>query len=289
MMQNQKKTTIVVPIYNSYQEVKKLVDNCLVSLTDYTVLLIDDSSTCQLTVNYLEEVVNRFKHIHLQRNETNLGFVKSANRGMKEADPSDVILLNSDTLPAGKWLEKLMTAAYQSDTVATVSPLSNSAGFFSVPKSNSVNELSSHVDLENLAYLLEVAVKKLGVSTIETSPVSGGFCQYIRREVLNSIGYFDEFLFFRGYGEETDFCMRASQAGFQHYIALDAFVYHSRGASFGLEKEALKRKNSAVLKSLFPDFIPVLKTYEKKSVIPRIGNQLEELMNRKFFKDNCVC
>ena len=54
-----------------------------------------------------------------------------------------------------------------------------------------------------------------------------------RRAVLRAIGPFDEERFGLGYGEENDFCMRASRAGFVHVLDDATFVYHAGQRSFG--------------------------------------------------------
>ena len=56
---------------------------------------------------------------------------------------------------------------------------------------------------------------------------------YIRRAALADIGLFDAEAFGRGYGEENDFCLRASARGWRHLLACDTFVYHEGAVSFG--------------------------------------------------------
>ena len=43
---------------------------------------------------------------------------------------------------------------------------------------------------------------------------------YIRRDCLDAVGPFDEAAFGRGYGEENDFCLRASHLGWRHVTRL---------------------------------------------------------------------
>src|SRR5690606_12764850 len=58
------------------------------------------------------------------------------------------------------------------------------------------------------------------------------------------LGAFDEQAFGRGYGEESDFCMRAAAAGWRNVLAGDVFVYHAGSASFG-SAERLERVRNA--------------------------------------------
>ena len=61
--------------------------------------------------------------ITLLRNEKNLGFVGSVNRALALHSSHDIVLLNSDTLVFGDWLQRLSAAAYSASRVGTVTPL----------------------------------------------------------------------------------------------------------------------------------------------------------------------
>jgi N-acetylglucosaminyl-diphospho-decaprenol L-rhamnosyltransferase len=60
-----------------------------------------------------------------------------------------------------------------------------------------------------------------------------GACMAIRREVLDTIGPFDEGFFL--YYEEVDFCRRARLAGWSCWLAADARVMHLEGAATGIK------------------------------------------------------
>ena len=77
---------------------------------------------------------------------------------------------------------------------------------------------------------------------------------YIRREVFDRVGYFDERSFPRGYGEENDLCMRARAAGMVHLIDDATFVYHQRSASFGVERKQLIAHARDTLSRLHPTY-----------------------------------
>lgn len=57
-----------------------------------------------------------------------------------------------------------------------------------------------------------------------------GFCFCIRRSLLDEIGPLDE-RFVNGY-EETDYCYRAVQAGYDVLVARDVFVHHAGSQTF---------------------------------------------------------
>jgi hypothetical protein len=53
------------------------------------------------------------------------------------------------------------------------------------------------------------------------------------REVWETVGPFDEVAFPRGFGEENDFCFRASDAGFGMIVATNTYVFHAKSKSYG--------------------------------------------------------
>lgn len=67
-----------------------------------------------------------------------------------------------------------------------------------------------------------------------------GASMMIRREVFDSIGLLDEKFFL--YYEETDFCLRARDAGWPCWFVPDSRVVHLEGQSTGATGAAAKRK-----------------------------------------------
>ena len=73
-----------------------------------------------------------------------------------------------------------------------------------------------------------------------------GFCLLVKREVIRTLGVFDE-AFGRGYGEETDLHYRARAAGWRCVVADDTFVYHRHGASFADGDERTREEPEIVM------------------------------------------
>src|SRR5262249_17480895 len=84
-------------------------------------------------------------------------------------------------------------------------------------------------------------------------PTAVGFCMYIRRDALASLGLFDAERFGRGYGEENDFCMRAGKAGWRNILAGDTFIYHNGSVSFSEDGIALPQASAKALFEVPPD------------------------------------
>ena len=79
---------------------------------------------------------------------------------------------------------------------------------------------------------------------------------YVTRQALDLCGLLDEDTFGLGYGEEVDFCLRASRVGLRHLVEDSTFVYHRGGVSFGDEQSAGWSRSSAILDARYPFFRP---------------------------------
>ena len=117
-------------------------------------------------------------------------------------------MLNSDTIVTYKWLQKLKFAAYSDSKIATVTPVSNNAGAFSVPVINKDNIIDEELGIQGTANIVE----KISDNVLIDVPTGNGFCMYIKQEALRDVGPLD-LLYGKGYGEENDFCMRLVNAG----------------------------------------------------------------------------
>lgn len=182
-----------------------------------------------------------------------VGFVASVNRGMAASD-RDVVLLNSDTEVTARWLEKLQQAAYSDPAIATVTPFSNNATLCSLPRPFAANALPAGLDVDAFGRVVEERSRR----ERPRLPTGVGVCLYIKRKVLDAIGAFDEAAFGLGYGEESDFCMRAIRAGFVHVLDDATFVYHAGQRSFGAARTARARRAERVMSRRHPAYGPAI-------------------------------
>lgn len=268
--------SIIIPIYNAYEDTKKCIESVLkYSTKNFELILINDSSTDKR----IETLLNSFKNknIKIYNNKNNLGFVKSVNVGLKNSN-NDVIILNSDTIVTPRWLEKLTISAYSDKKIATVTPFSNNAGAFSVPKMNEKNIIPKHLGINGIANLVE----KVSNHDYMRVPTGNGFCIYIKREIINSIGYFDDVTFERGYGEENDFCMRAKSEGWENIIDDSTYIFHNETASFGSEKTKLINKNSKLLIKKHPFYTNEV----KKFITSKKLNKMQKNISNALFYEN---
>jgi GT2 family glycosyltransferase len=241
--------TIIVPIYNAYEELVRCIDALFRNTTVRArILLIDDASTDPRIEPFLKEL-QAFDEVTVLRNEQNLGFVQTVNRGF-ETTTGDVLILNSDTEVTPRWLENVSLAAYRHPLVGTVTPLSDNAGAFSAPEMGVANLLPTSHSKDEIGRL----VTRNSARCYPTGPTGNGFCMYMKRAFLETVGTFDARSFPRGYGEENDLCMRGLKAGWHHIVDDATYIFHTRSASFGDEKQVLLEEAQRRLNELHPEY-----------------------------------
>jgi glycosyltransferase involved in cell wall biosynthesis/GT2 family glycosyltransferase len=222
---------VIVPVYGAAAEFTR----CLASVAASTdlarhrlVVVLDGRGQIEVE-RALEPVARRVgAGLLVLQNPERRGFVGSVNRGMASST-RDVVLLNSDTVVTEGWLDKLQSAAYSAADIATVTPFSNNATICSIPRFLAVNAVPAGHDVDSFARLVERAAAR----EYPRIPTGVGVCIYIKRRALDTVGTFDEAAFGLGYGEESDFCMRALAAGFVHVVDDATFIYHAGQRSFG--------------------------------------------------------
>jgi GT2 family glycosyltransferase len=242
---------VIIPVYKGLLQTRRCIDSVLRSAqaTPFEVVAIDDASPDPEISRHLREMAEQGR-ITLLRNESNLGFVHSVNRGMALHPERDVVLLNSDTEVANDWLDRLRRCACGQPDVGTVTPFSNSATICSYPFEGWTKGVPGTLGLAALDRLFATVNAGLTVDL----PTAVGFCMYIRRACLDRVGLFDADRFGRGYGEENDFCMRAAGAGWRNVLAGDVFVYHEGAVSFSEERPALTETAGKALADLHPEY-----------------------------------
>ena len=238
--QNSLSIDIIVPIHNAMMDVQKCLESlCATRQSEQQKLILIDDGSDIPTADYLKSFKQDKPWVKLHRNDNATGYTKAANKGMSLSEGEFIILLNSDTIVTSNWAEKLADAVFSSPNAGLVGPMSNAATYQSLPDINSkndqtaVNDLPVGITIEDMNELCE---KWTPEHIIPMVPLLHGFCFGITRELIKSIGLFDEVNFPRGYGEENDYCLRATEAGFNLVVATHTYVFHSKSKSYGKTK-----------------------------------------------------
>lgn len=234
---------VVIPIYSGLRETRECLESVLAARneTRSQVLLIDDCAPEPALREYLDELEARTPpDWRVVRLPVNRGFPAAANIGMAMAGGRDVVLLNADTVVFDGWIDRLRAAATRVPRVGTVTPFTNNGEICTVP---TICACLPVEDME-VGRAVDAVCAAQNAGRIADLPVGVGFCLYLRRGCLDDVGLFDEAAWGKGYGEETDLCLRAAARGWRNVLAGDCFVVHRGQVSFGPQKLDRIRESS---------------------------------------------
>jgi GT2 family glycosyltransferase len=244
---------IVIPVFNSLDYVQQLMvslDNVYRTGLIISTYIVDDASEIE-TNNFLENYVRGKSGVYLIRNESNIGYTKSLNIGIRAGHSEFVMQVNSDCILSKKIINKLLAWFRRDADLFAISPLSNAASWQSIPQvldevgAMAVNALFdgfSVDDMDDFCHLYNGGLAE--------GQLLNGFCVMYRRGQLEDIGLPDENAFSRGYGEEDDLHIRAANQGFKLGVATDAYVFHAKTKSFSdAEREKLVQQGRKILDS----------------------------------------
>ncbi|MGG0185084.1 glycosyltransferase family 2 protein [Bacillus rhizoplanae] len=252
------KVDIILPIYNSPKETRACIESIIQTTPEesYTLYLLDDCSPEPEIQSITSYFSSKYNNVIAYRNEQNKGFPDNVNNGFRMTI-NDVVILNSDTIVTKGWLEGLYKASMSQPKVAAVGPLSNYGMVTSVP--SIYQEVNDSIGIEKVTKFIRNINSRLYPET----PILVGFCMYITRDALNEIGLLDAETFKKGYGEETDWCLRAREKGYKLLVADDTYVYHVGGVSFGKEKLLLQKRAAQIIRKRYPNYANEVQEFEE--------------------------
>jgi GT2 family glycosyltransferase len=262
---------VIIPVYDGYDETLRAIYNAVKSSnrTSHEVIIITDCGPNR-TLNSEIESLALQGLFTLVKNDTNLGFVQTVNRGFRLHSERDVLILNADAFVNGDYLDRLRAHALQGH-VATVTPFTSNGEICSYP-----------IVCRDNSWKLELADEELDSIAAEVNrgrsvhiPTGVGFCMYITRQALNEVGFFDAEAFGKGYGEENDFCVRASQRGYTHLLAGDVYVRHAGGVSFSERKLQAIQRAMQVMEERHPGYNSTIQSYIARDPATALRRRLD--------------
>jgi GT2 family glycosyltransferase len=238
--------SVVIPT----RDTRALVLRCLKSLErggvpDLDVVVVDDGGSD----GSAEAIAIRFPRVRVLRNPRSLGFTKSANKGLKAAEGSVVLLLNSDTEVAGGGLGVLLEGLGSRPRMgiagASLYYPDGSPQWSSGPEPTPLWLLALASGFPPLlrrlpGYIrwrrwLERTAAGGGTEPRQVTWVTGA-AMALRRHVLDEVGLLDER--FQVYGQDLELCLRARDRGWEVWLIPRFEVLHHHGVTIGADPAA---------------------------------------------------
>lgn len=220
--------SVILLTRNTCQQTREAIESVLASSDSLTkeIHVVDNGSTDETPAT----LPKLFPQIHYSRMERNLGFARGVNFAARESAGDFLLLLNSDARLAPDAL------ALAIDWMRAHARCGIAGGQLYSPggrKQNSIaNFPSLATELLNKFLLRSLWPKRFPGKEqdyrepLEVESVLGAFF-LVRRSVWDQLGGLDERFFF--FLEETDFCLRARQAGFSTVHLPQVHVWHGQG------------------------------------------------------------
>lgn len=233
------KLSIVIVSYNT----KNILLDCINSINQSDIdksileIIIVDNGSNDGTLELIQELKKNIK-IKLIKNERNIGFGAANNKGIRQALGEYILLLNSDILLEKDTLSKQLRFAqenpiYVASTCKLI--LSNNKidpachrGFPTVWASLTYfSKLEKLLPKTKLFGQYHQGWKNLE-AVHEVDAISGAFF-WIKKEILQQVGLFDEGFFM--YGEDLDLCLRLRQKKYKIAFYPQNTALHLKGKS----------------------------------------------------------
>ncbi len=210
---------VVIPNYNGAELIKKNLPSVIEATTKYadlSITIVDDGSDeddYQKLKNFIESLKN--SKIDLIRQEKNLGFSSTVNKGVFSKDSDLLVILNTDVSPEKVFLDPVIKDFELNDKLFGVGCLDKSE------ESGKFVLRGRGIGFWKKGFINH---KKGETDKSDTFWVSGG-SSIIRTNLFKHLGGFDE-IYNPFYWEDIDLSYRARKAGYDVMFENKSIVIH---------------------------------------------------------------
>lgn len=219
----QQKVVVIIVTYNGSKWLNKCLQSLQQSVLPISVIAVDNASTDNSV-----QILKQFSFVEVIQSETNLGFGKANNIGIKKALEENFdyyFLLNQDTWIETDTIQNLVAIASQNEKFGIISPVHFSPDEVSLDANfemywkRKISSISSEVD--------EV-------------PFVNAAAWLLSKNVIDKVGYFEPM--FDHYGEDRNYADRVRYHGFKTVIVQNSKIYHDRTITRSFQKDVKQSK-----------------------------------------------
>lgn len=228
--------TVVIVSYNVKYFLEQALHSTFKALEGIAgeVFVVDNNSadgSCEM-------VKRKFPQAILIENKQNTGFSKANNQAIQQAKGRYVLLLNPDTVVQEDSFKKciLFMDTHQDAGALGVKMIDGKGKFLPESKRSLPTPKVAFYKMFGFSTLFpkskifgQYHLGYLSNDEVHEVDVLSGAYMFIRKSVLDKIGYLDEEFFM--YGEDIDLSYRITLAGYKNYYFPDTSIIHYKGES----------------------------------------------------------
>lgn len=260
---------IIMVSYNSRVDLQRVLPSLTTppSSTPHEIVVVDNAST-DSTPAYVRE---EWPAVRLIESESNLGFARANNLGVRSTSSDLVLFLNPDTIVSAGAVDRLVSIMDTQPGIAVVGPrivdghgrAELSFGAMIAPWAELRQKILVRGNDRGRS-LITSLVERMTKRTHVVDWVSGA-CLLIRRQDFDAVGGFDTRFFM--YAEDVDLCAAVRARGRSVLFSADPQVVHLRGRSAASSpnavRDAYRRSQIAFYEKHHPQLVPLLRGYLK--------------------------
>lgn len=237
--------SLIIPTRDGYEILKTCIDSILskTSYPNYEVLLVDNQSSCEMTLAYMDSLVHGPEgqgRVRLLRHDQPFNYSAINNYAASQANGSLLGLINNDIeVISPDWLTEMVRHAvrpdigcvgakllYPDDTIQHAGIVLGIGGV--------AGHSHKYMPASSDGYFSRLRI------THNVSAVTGA-CLLLRKEVFDAVGGLDAEQLTVAFND-VDLCLKVREKGYRNLLTPDALLYHhesvSRGADISPEKRA---------------------------------------------------
>ena len=242
-----KKIAVVILNWNGVKLLEQFLPSVMLYSPEATIYLADNASTD----SSIEFVKTNYPDIKIIQNEGNFGYAQGYNVALQHVEEPYFCLLNSDVEVTENWLKPILEIFEKEKNVAIIQP--KILDFKNKSLFEYAGAAGGFIDKYGYPYcrgrIFETVEKDNGqYNDFYEIFWASGACFFIRKEVFNRLGGFDESFF--AHQEEIDLCWRSKNAGYKTYYTFQSIIFHVGGATLkesNPKKAFLNFRNSLLM------------------------------------------
>jgi N-acetylglucosaminyl-diphospho-decaprenol L-rhamnosyltransferase len=222
---------VVVPVYEHYDLTSSCLEHLALQSAEHRVFVVDDGSRDGSP----ERLRREWPGVRMLQLESNGGYTRAVNHGVRAGEGEYVVLLNNDVQPRPDCLERMIAPMQHDERVGSVAALMLAPGERGAIDSFGV---SADVTLAGFARMQgrqPAGIAAAGPALTGPEGTAGAY----RRAAWEQVGGFDETI--SAYMEILDLALRLRSAGWSTAQAPDAVGVHLGSVTYGSRSARQRR------------------------------------------------